>query len=742
MSIRKKLSLLLLVVGLVPTLVVSFVAYIIISNELTDRTVDQLASTAIKQEQKINGLLQTKQEEVVKLSNRFDLQSALGSYLSNKDDANRQAINSILLKKKVEVPDIQAIYLADLEGGIIGTTNGSDPSIRLAPEDYERNNGTETVTYVKEDERDGIIKLYITTKVSVNKQDAGYLNMIFRIDDIIAAIQDYTGLGATGETVVVSKNDSGDAVTLFPLRFDTDAALDVNLNSLSLFEHIGAPYRDVKDYRGESVMVAPRAVGFADWVIATKMDQSEALAPINQLRDTLILIVLILSAATVVIALYLTRFFTDPILRIAQAARLIGEGDLAARVDISRTDEIGALSNSINTMGHNLKALVTDIESQRNQLEIILNSTAESILAIDERGVIRIANQSTAELAQMGLHELIGRNIKDVFAWRHDLQPFAVDYNVDGTKTYFDLQYTNPAGVVHYVKLIVARARNDQDGTLQIIVTIHDETKSRELENMKIDFVSMAAHELRTPLAAIRGYLELITYKGKENITSDVEKYLKQALQSTAELGALINNLLNVTRIERGTLTFHLEKVDLAKEVRLAVEDVKFGAEDKHIDLTYEGPANGELVAADQIALREVITNLISNAVKYTDAGGHVNVNMRDAKDHYTVSVKDTGIGIPEQALPNLFTKFFRAHSGLNSGNPGTGLGLFIAKSIIERHKGTITVQSKEGVGSVFTFTIPKWNDETFAELQAGEQKSESKVRRHRGWVTKEDTSR
>lgn len=272
-------------------------------------------------------------------------------------------------------------------------------------------------------------------------------------------------------------------------------------------------------------------------------------------------------------------------------------------------------------------------------------------------------------------------------------------------------------------------------------MTIHDETKSRDLDNMKVDFVSMAAHELRTPLAATRGYLELISFKEGENVAPDVKNYLQQALKSTAELGSLIDNLLGVTRIERGTLTLRPEKVDIAADVQQAIRNATFTANDKRIALSYDGPTSGCFVIADQIALHEVINNLINNAIKYTNSGGSVSVLLgREAKS-YVIRFKDTGIGIPKQSLANLFTKFYRVHGGLNSGSTGTGLGLFISKSIIERHGGTITVESEEGVGSTFTVTIPVLDEAKLAALEADKQKKHTPTTRgNRGWTTKNIT--
>ncbi len=741
MSIRIKLTIIMLAIGLVPTIVVSALAYVTTGDELTRKTEDQLSSVAANQQQKITALLQKHQEEATKTANQFDLQSALSTYLSSGHKNGRNDIFNVISTKKIATPEIQAIYVVGLDGVVISSTVSGSEGKQLQPQEYAIQSGQESSISVKEDARDGIDKLYITIKISVNKKESGYLNLIFRIDDIVAAIQDYTGLGTTGETMIAERSADGSAISLFPLRFDTDAALKKNLNSLQILTTSEALYRQAVDYRGRDVLVTSRSVGFADWVLATKIDMDEALAPINQLRTTLFAIVLGSSIAIAIISLYFTRFFTGPILRVARLAESFGRGDFSSRVDFKRQDEIGALGKSINTMGRSLQDFVTSLESQRNRLTIILNSTAESIMAIDKQGRIILANAATNDLTQLPERSIVGRHIDELFIWKHNLQDFAIDYTKEGTNTYSDLEYTDVGGVTHYLSLTVAKINGVQELQLpQTIITVHDQTKSRDLENMKVDFVSMAAHELRTPLAATRGYLELITFTEGENVSPDVKNYLQQALKSTAELGGLIDNLLGVTRIERGTLTLHPEKVDIAADIQQAIRNASFSATDKRIALNYDGPVSGCYVIADQIALHEVINNLITNAIKYTNSGGTVTVLLGREGTQFVVRFKDTGIGIPKKAMQNLFTKFYRVRGGLNSGSTGTGLGLFISKSIIERHGGTITVESEEGVGSVFSLTIPVLDEAKLAALQVHAQKSHTPTRGNRGWTTKNIT--
>lgn len=736
MKIKQKLIGLFLLIGLAPTLAVSLVAYITISRELRTTTSNQLTSIAIKQEQKINSLLQKKQEDVIKLTNNYDFQVALGSYLATHNAKDLATINSILQSTQTQVSEIQAIYVASPTGTVLASTLDGTEGQQMNSNTFTSPEDSDMNIAVREDPRDGLDKLYMTTDVTVNKQEAAILNVVYRIDDIVAAVQDYTGLGTTGETIVGSKDSNGTVVSLFPLRFNTDAALTTKLNNLNLFADGGNSYHESTDYRGHKVMVAARSIGFADWVIATKMDNQEITAPINQLRNGLVGIVVASSIIIIAVAVYFARFFTNPILQIARASQRIGQGNFTEQINLHRTDEIGELGTSINAMGLSLRDFVARIESQRHRLEVILNSTAESILAIDKAGTILIANQAASELASTTVNDLTGKNVRDIFTWKRNNGDFNVDYNVTETRVFPDMQYTDKAGNEHFVKVLVAPVNDGQDqSTAQSIVTIHDETKSRELEDMKIDFVSMAAHELRTPLAAIRGYLELISYKKGSVADAETSTYIHQALKSATELGGLINNLLDVTRIERGTLTLHFEKTDLSALVLQAIKESQFVAKDKNIALGYEGPQADCFVVGDPIAIREVINNLLANAVKYTDANGTVTVHLESQDQQYVVHVADTGIGIPQKAIPNLFTKFYRVHGGLDSGSTGTGLGLYISKSIMERHHGTISVESEVGKGSTFSFAIPVLSDAQLAAAQSGQE--QNITRRHRGWVTK-----
>lgn len=230
------------------------------------------------------------------------------------------------------------------------------------------------------------------------------------------------------------------------------------------------------------------------------------------------------------------------------------------------------------------------------------------------------------------------------------------------------------------------------------------------LDEMKQNFVSIAAHELRTPLTAIKGYLSVFMKDYESSLNKDQKELLGHIESSTNQLLNLVENLLNVSRVERGALSLHTESLDWPTLVKEGVEDFRENAVEKNIHLEL-APASNEIpkVLADKVRIKEVLANLIANALNYTPTGGIVKVSIENGSGEVITHVADNGSGIPEGALPNLFNKFFRVTHGLtqNTNAQGTGLGLYISKAIIDMHKGKIWVRSLEGKGSIFSFSLP-----------------------------------
>jgi len=233
--------------------------------------------------------------------------------------------------------------------------------------------------------------------------------------------------------------------------------------------------------------------------------------------------------------------------------------------------------------------------------------------------------------------------------------------------------------------------------------------EDHSLDEMKSNFVSIAAHELRTPLTSIKGYLSVYMNDYKDKLDSDQRALLNHIGSATEELLALVENLLNVSRIERGAMNLSLTEVNWADLVKGVVDDFAPRATQKNIQLKFVPSVPLPSIKVDKVRVVEVISNLLSNAINYTNPGGTIQVWVESGQGEVVTHVGDNGQGIPKQAIPNLFNKFYRVSNGLtqNTNPDGNGLGLYISKAIVDMHRGKIWVESEVGKGSRFSFSLP-----------------------------------
>lgn len=240
------------------------------------------------------------------------------------------------------------------------------------------------------------------------------------------------------------------------------------------------------------------------------------------------------------------------------------------------------------------------------------------------------------------------------------------------------------------------------------LVILHDITREKTVERMKTEFVSIAAHQLRTPMSAIKWTLRMILDGDLGPITSEQKDFLEKTFISNERMISLINDLLNVTRIEEGRHLYNLILVNLEDLTSNIVASYTEIAKRKNLTLEYEKPDQKlPQVKVDVEKIRLVISNLIENAIKYTPAKGGITVKAYIEDGRVQVSVKDTGVGILKEQQERIFTKFFRGANVMRMETEGTGLGLFIAKNIVETHGGKIWFESEEGKGTTFLFNLP-----------------------------------
>ncbi|MCL5411863.1 MAG: ATP-binding protein [Patescibacteria group bacterium] len=354
-----------------------------------------------------------------------------------------------------------------------------------------------------------------------------------------------------------------------------------------------------------------------------------------------------------------------------------------------------------------------DVAAERDKLTTTVNSINEAVLTLDLEGRVIMANPATWTLLGMEEKDVLNKKLSEFLIISENkeylsvekLTPLGAPKKTVIQKNGLDI-YTKSEKKA-YVNLTISTIKSGKQTGLGAIVTLQDLSKEKELEEMKLDFVTIAAHELRTPLTSIKGYLSMLG-ESHQKFNNKEKMFLNRMIVSTDQLSALIENLLSVSRIERGEVTLNIKPVNWVENIKEVIENFKNQALERKINLVFINPQKPiPLIFVDKLRVNEVLSNLLANAVTYTNPGG-TNKIWVESNDKEVIShISDTGQGIPKEALPHLFTKFFRVSRKLEQGSKGTGLGLYISKSIVEFHHGKIWVESELGKGSTFSFSLP-----------------------------------
>ncbi|MBU0708362.1 PAS domain S-box protein [Patescibacteria group bacterium] len=422
---------------------------------------------------------------------------------------------------------------------------------------------------------------------------------------------------------------------------------------------------------------------------------------------------------SLIMATIFARNLTSPLHRVVTWSREIIRGNLDAKIYLATDDESADVLEYSEKMVENLKRGQELMAAEKNKLAVVLSGVADGVVAVDQSYGIVVFNSAAAGITGWLPEEAIGKNLDTIlliYGLDHSrvsidrLCPREID-NVTDKITYFEpnLSLKTKTGSEKQVNLMAATIKEGSVADVSYILTFHDVTEERELERMKLDFVAMAAHELRTPITSIIGYLSVLQDELGSSLNMEHQQFFRRALTSGKRLIGLMENLLSITRIEKGRLTLRLASIDWQGLVKEAVTEFTPLADEKGLQLRWK-PLKTSLpmVLVDSLRISEVLNNLLNNAITYTAKGAISIWCEYDDKEKMVIThIKDTGPGIPEESMPHLFEKFYRIAGPLEEGSKGTGLGLYISKSITTMHGGRIWVKSDFGKGSTFSFSLP-----------------------------------
>jgi two-component system, OmpR family, phosphate regulon sensor histidine kinase PhoR len=402
-------------------------------------------------------------------------------------------------------------------------------------------------------------------------------------------------------------------------------------------------------------------------------------------------------------AYLMARRFARPLGDLTTGASRLAEGDLGHVIRVVGSQEHAGLAAAFNAMSGKLAATFAQLAHDREQLRAILSGMVEGVVAIDPDQRVMFANERAGVLLEFDPGAAVGRRLWEV-ARQRGFQEI-VEEGLGGTAEHRDeLDWKGPVGR----SLTVYVSRLPGPAAAGAVVVVHDTTELRRLERLRQDFVANVSHELKTPLAVISSTVEALQ-DGAADDPDTRTAFLARVGDESARLLDLIQDLLSLARIESAELRLEPEPVPLDRAIADCLERHAHRAEAKTLTLVEKPPADGPVAAlADPGALRQVLDNLVDNAIKYTPNGGRIAIRWSAAGGQACLEVQDTGIGISEADQLRIFERFYRADKARSRDAGGTGLGLAIVKHLAQAMRGTVRVTSKLGVGTTFRVTLPR----------------------------------
>ncbi|MDE0011689.1 MAG: ATP-binding protein [Candidatus Poribacteria bacterium] len=477
---------------------------------------------------------------------------------------------------------------------------------------------------------------------------------------------------------------------------------------------------------------------FSDWIVFISQPTASAYAGVVKLNRYIFYVTVVSSGIVVIIAYWAAQRIAKPILEVAHAADSIGQGEFDSEIVIDSNDEVGVLAEKFNEMRRNLKTAVDQLRQEERKLTAIVENLGEGLIVVEPAGRVLYVNPVAERLLDLGrtagyqnfiavdtetgtiswTKQSMGAepaitdtqtvNLKILSSSRRAMeqhQAMIAELSVNGDQSNAEMRV---------LRIIASQFSDESNKGAGTVYVFDDITHEYEVEQMKSEFVSLVSHELRTPLTSIIGFISLILDGKTGKINQKQYESLSRAHRQSERLAALINDLLDVSRIEAGRIEMKRERVHIDRVAKRRIEELRPQADEKAITLLLDANPNLPLLIADADRVGQVFINLIGNAIKFTPNGGKVTVRISESPHNGSVSngfhveIIDTGPGISADEREKIFDKFQQLASTRTQQQGGTGLGLSIASGIVEAHGGKLWVDAGDNEqGCNFQFFIP-----------------------------------
>lgn len=760
MRIKNKISLFFFTPFFLLMAVIIFMVGWLSFYSLMDKSIALLQLAAESYTEHIDTYLSQNIERFKLISSRTQLRKLIANYNSSPDAATLAEITKIIQDAKQPIEEFERLCIINLDGTVIASTNSQFVGRNVVDKDFFIGGREDDGVYFVEE--DGVYKIFVSGPIVLDGQLTAVGISVVSIDKLSNIVKSVTGLGQTGEVTVAFMG--ADGLRKYPIsrRFDYQS-LSPQQESAKTAQPMKealagkeAVFVNDLDYRNQKVLAVSKYIDNFQLGLVAKIDSQE----IMSVPIALILLLVVIFLASLVVYYFIVRFLswrlTLSISKLNQGAKEIGRGNWDYRVKLKDKDEIGELSRTFNKMAqevrksraevdrkveqqtkeieHKNKSLeneqkamfnvLEDVEEEkektkveRDKIDAILHSIGDGVFVVDKDLKITIYNDISAKLSGFGVEEAIGKRYDRVLKFI-----FEDDGQVNDSFIKQAIKTGEIQEMANHTLLIrkdgsrlpvadsAAPIRNTHGKIIGCVVVFRDVTKEREVDKMKTEFVSVASHQLRTPLTAIRWTLEELAGGELGRLNDQQQDYVNQSLESSERMMNLVNDLLNVSRLETGRLSVEPKPTDLAELVGGVIREYQPVAKAKKCRIIFNtSKPKLKKINIDSSLIRQVVTNFISNGVKYSPVAKDsvVSVSLSANKQEVIFSVKDSGVGIPKTAQSRIFEKFFRADNVVKMETEGSGLGLYISKMIIEISGGRLWFESQEGKGSTFYFSLP-----------------------------------
>ncbi len=430
------------------------------------------------------------------------------------------------------------------------------------------------------------------------------------------------------------------------------------------------------------------------------------LAEMNQLTSQILQSILIFSVLALLLTTGITfliaKYIAKPIEEVMNVTKKLSNKQYEARYSGDGYGEVNKLGETINELAESLEEQMQEIAQNKERINELINHLVIGVMQLDEDGTIQIVNPAMCQIFDMESNTLLGKSYVEAtksYGLSHLIEKAYRKKEIQNKEIYF--YFPTERIVDANVVPIAGKTKEDRN----LIVLLYDITEIRRLEKVRTDFVTNASHELRTPVTALKGFSETLLDGAMEDKVI-LKQFLEIMFEESTRLDLLVNDILELSKLEQRQVPIAYEKVVVKDAVLSTFKLIKQKAEQKNIALNLI-EEECVTIEGDKDRLKQILANLIDNAVIYTKSGGTINVVLNKTEEQAIITISDNGMGIPEDEISRIFERFYRVDKGRSRNSGGTGLGLSIVKYLVENFNGTITAKSKVGLGTTFEITFP-----------------------------------